>query len=79
MDKCEDFFNKVLTTYYKCQTSSKKRLDDLPPQEENLQQLHTQFQEDEHSIPSIKNLHERVLKNVIAQAAVSNFLLEDQL
>ena len=44
-----------------------------------MQQLHTRFQEDEHSIQSINNLDERVLKNVIAQAAVSNFLLEYQL
>ena len=79
VDKCKEFFKKVLTTYNKCQTSSKKRLDDLPSHEEYLQQLHTRFQEDERNIQLIKNLDERVLKNVIAQVAVSNCLLEDQL
>ena len=45
--------------------------------EEYFQHLHTRFQEDKLSIQSIKNLDERVPKNVISQAAVSNFLLED--
>ena len=54
-------------------------MDELPPHEEHLQQLHARFQEDELSIKLIKNLDERVIKNVIAQVAVSNFLLEYQL
>ena len=53
-------------------------MDELPPHEEHLQQLHARFQEDELSIPLITNLDERVIKNVIAQAAVSNYLLEDR-
>jgi len=53
-------------------------LDELPPQEEHLQQLHARFQEEEHGIQLIKNLDERVIKNVIAQVEISNFLLEDQ-
>ena len=73
--KCREFSNKVHTTHNRCQTSSKKRLDELPPHEEHLQQLHARFQEDELSIQLIKNLDERVIKNVIAQDAVSNCLL----
>ena len=53
-------------------------MDELSPHEEHLQQLHARFQEDELSIPLITNLDERVIKNVIAQATVSNFLLDDQ-
>ena len=76
VDKCKEFSKKVLTTYNRCQTSSKRRLYDLPAHEEYLQHLHTRFQEDELNMQSIKNLDERVLKNVIAQAAVNNCLLE---
>ena len=53
-------------------------MDDLPHHEDYLQQLHTRFQEDKLNIQSIKKLDERVLENVIAQAIVTNYLLEDQ-
>ena len=33
VDKCRVFTKKVLSTYNRCQTSSKKRLDELPPHE----------------------------------------------
>ena len=36
---CTDFCRKVLTTYSSYQTSSKKRLDELPKHEEYLKQL----------------------------------------
>ena len=68
----------MLTTYNRCQTSSKKRLDKLPPHEEHLQQLHARFQEEEHGIKLIKNLDERVIKNVIAEVEISNIILEGQ-
>ena len=35
-DKCMEFCEKVLTTHNMCQTSSKKRLDELPAHEEHL-------------------------------------------
>ena len=41
--------------------------------------MHARWQEDELGTQLIKSLDERVLKNVIAQVAVSNCLLEDQL
>ena len=78
IDKCRDFSKKVITTHNRCQALSKRMLDELPPHEEHLQQLHARFQEEEHGIQLIKKLDERVIKNVIPQAAVSNFLLEDQ-
>ena len=37
---CTDFSRKVLTTHNRCQTSSKKRLDELQEHEEHLKQLH---------------------------------------
>ena len=40
IDKCRLFSKKVLTTHNRCQTSSKRRLDELSPHEENLNQLH---------------------------------------
>ena len=76
IDKCMEFSKKVLTTHNRCQTSSKRRMYELSPNEEHLQQLHARFQEDELGIQLIKNLDERVIKNVIAQAVVSNFILE---
>ena len=69
----------MLTTYNRCQTSSKKRIDELPKYEEHLKQLHDRWEEDELSVQLIKILDERVLKNVIAQEAVRNHILEDQL
>ena len=72
IEKCMDFCNKVLTTHNRCQTSSKKRLDELPPHDEHLKQLHARLQKHELGIQLIKNIDERVIKNVIAQATVSN-------
>ena len=76
---CIKFCRKVLTTHNRCQTSSKNRLDELPEHEDHLKQLHARWEEDELGIQLIKSLDERVLKNVIVQAAVRNHLLEDQL
>ena len=78
VDKCREFSKKVLATYNRFLMSSERRLDDLPPHEEYLQHLHTRFQGDKLNIQSIKKLDERVLENVIAQAIVTNYLLEDQ-
>ena len=48
-DQCMEFCEKVLTTHNRCQTSSKKRLDELPAHEEHLKQLH-KLQKDELGI-----------------------------
>ena len=53
-------------------------MDELPPHEEHLQKLHVRFQEEEHGIQLIKNLDERVIKNVIAEVEISNIILEGQ-
>ena len=58
-------------------TSSKKRLDELPAHEEHLKQLHDRLQEDELGIHLIKSLDDKVVKSVIAQAAINRFRLED--
>ena len=78
-DQCMDFCEKVLTTHNRCQTSSKKMLDELPTHEEHLKQLHDRLQEDELGIHLIKSLDDKVLKSVITQAIVNNYRLEDQL
>ena len=71
------FCEKVLTTHNKCQTSSKKRLDEFPAHKEHLKQLHDRLQEDELGIQLIKSLHDKLLKSVIAQATVNSCRLED--
>ena len=43
IDKCMEFSKKVLTTHNRCQTSSKRRLDELLPHEEHLKQLHARL------------------------------------
>ena len=75
IDKCREFSKKVLRTYNGCQKSSKRRMEKIPPREEHFQQLHARFQEEEHGIQLMKNLDERVIKNVISQAIVSSYLL----
>ena len=44
-----------------------------------MKQLHERLQEDELSIQLIKGLNEKVIKSMVAQAVVSNFLLEDHI
>ena len=50
----------------------------MPDSEGFLKQLQEIWQEDEQGIQLVKGLDEKALKNVIAQAAVSSHLLEDQ-
>ena len=50
-----------------------------PEHEELLKELQEILQEDELGIQLIKSLSERVIKSVISQDVVSNFLSEDQL
>ena len=76
---CTNLCRKVPTNYNRCQTSIKKRLDELPKHEEYLKQLQARLQEDELGIQLIKSLDEKVLRTVIAHETVSNHLLEDQL
>ena len=78
-DKCMEFYNKVLTTHNNWQTSSTKRIQEFRAHEEHLKHLHDRLQEDELSIQLIKGLNEKVIKSMVAQVTVSNFLLEDQL
>ena len=42
-DQCMEFYEKVLRTHNRCQTSSKKRIDELPAHEEHLNELHARF------------------------------------
>ena len=79
MEKCMEFYKKVLTTHNRCQTSSAKRLQEFPDQEDHLKYLHDRLQEDELHIQLVKGMDEKVVKGLVAQAAVSNFMLEDQL
>ena len=79
LDKCIEFYKRVLTTHNRCQTSTTKRLQGFPTQEEHLKYLHDRLQEDELNIQLIKDVNEKVVKGLIAQATVNNFLLEDQL
>ena len=79
LDKCMEFYKRVLTTHKKCQTSSTKRLQEFPGNEEHLKYLHHKLQEDELILQQVKGLNEKVVNNLVAQDAVSNCLLKDQL
>ena len=79
MEKCMEFYKKMLTTHNRCQTSSAKRLQEFPAHEEHLKYLHDRQQEDELHIQLVKGLNEKVVKGLVAQAVDSNCLLEDHL
>ena len=50
LDKCMDFYKRVLTMHNRCQTSAARRLQEFPGQEEHLKYLHDRLQEDELNI-----------------------------
>ena len=77
LDKCMEFYKRVLTSHNKFQTSKQKRLQEFPDQEDHLKHLHDKLQEDELNIQLVKCLTDKVVKGLVAQAAVSNCLLED--
>ena len=69
----------MLTTHNRFQTYAAKIVHEFPYQEGYLKYLQDVLQEDELSIQQIKYITEKVVKNLVAQATVSNFLLEDLL
>ena len=69
----------MLSTYNRCQTSAEKILDVLPEHELFLKHLQERYQEHEQEIQQVKDLDEWILKDMVAHAAVSVHLLEDQL
>ena len=79
LDKCMEFYKRVLTTHNRFQTSSTKRLQEFPRNEENLKYLNDRMQEVELIIHQVKGLNEKIVRNLVAQDGVSNCLLEDQL
>ena len=69
----------MLTTHNKCQASATKRIQEFLNQKEQLKYLKDKMHEDELSIQQIKGITEKVVKNWVSQASVSNCLLEDLL
>ena len=66
----------MLINHNKCQTSLAQILQKFPSHEEHLKKLKGKMQEDELSIQLVKKLNAKVIKSFVAQAAVSNCLLE---
>ena len=76
---CAEYCRRVLATDNRCHTFAEKRLDVIPEHELFLEHLQNMYQEDEQQLQQVKDLDEWILKNVVAHAAVSIHLLEDQL
>ena len=76
---CTEYCKRVLVTYNKCQVAAEQRLEALPEHELLIEILQSRYQEDEKKIQQVKDLDEQILKDVVAHAAVSIHLLEDQL
>ena len=56
-----------------------KRIQEFPDHEEHLKYLQDRLQDDELIIQQVKGITEKAVKSLVAQDAVSNFLLEDHL
>ena len=79
IEKCAKLFKKMLITHNKCLNPLAQRLQEFPEHEEHLKQLNDKLQEDELNIKLVKGLDTKVVKSLVAQAVVSNCLLEDLL
>ena len=53
---CAEFCRKVLVTYNQCQTSARRRLEELPDHARFLKQLQERWQEDEQATQLVKGL-----------------------
>ena len=76
---CTEYCRRVLVTYNRCQVVAEQRLDALPEHELFTEMIQIGYQEDEKKIQQVKDLDEKILKDAVAHAAVSIYLLEDQL
>ena len=54
-------------------------MDAIPEHKLFIEHLQNRYQEDEQEIQQVKDLDEQILKNVVAHAAVSIHLMEEQL
>ena len=77
MDKCAEFFRKMFITHNKCLTPLAQRLQEFQEHEEPLKQLNDKLQVDELNIQLVKGLDAKVVNILVAEAVVSNSLLED--
>ena len=75
---CTEYCRRVLVTYNRFQVAAGQRLEALPEHELFTKMLQSRYQEDEQKIQQGKDLDEQILKDVVAHAAVSIHLLEDQ-
>ena len=66
----------MLITLNKCLNPSAQRLQESLEHEEHLKQLNDTLQEDELNILLVKGLDAKVVKSLVAQATISNCLLE---
>ena len=66
----------MFITHTKCLTSSAQRLQEFREHEEHLKQLDNKLQEDELNMQLVKGLDAKVVKSLVAQATISNCLLE---
>ena len=62
----------------RCQFLVERRLDAIPKHKVFIEHLQNRCQEDEQEVQQVKDLDEQILKNVVALAAISIHLMEDQ-
>ena len=66
----------MCTTHNKCHTSSVERIQEFPEKDEHLKYLQDRLGKDELSIQQIEGITEKVVKDWIVKASVSNCLPE---
>ena len=71
LERCMDFYKRMLATHNRCQTSAAKGIQEFLDWEGHLKYLQDRLQEDELRIQQVKSITEKVVKCLVAQEVIA--------
>ena len=77
LEKCIEFYKKICQVHKKCQLDLTAKITDLPNKDQHIAYLQDRLQEDVQYIQKMEVVNEEDVKNWVAQASVSSYILED--
>ena len=77
LEKCTEFYKNMRQVHDRCHIYSAAKINDFPNKDRHVAYLHDILHEDEQYIQKIEIINEEDVRTWVAQAYVSNYILED--
>ena len=79
MERCREFYMKMIATHNICQASTTMQIQEYPDKEQHLKNLQDKCQGDEQSIQKVESINEEFIRTWVAQASMHKYLLDEWL